>query len=53
MTAIQVEGIAFLSIFWLYWAEGVEPISLDSVSCLGNIALPSVMPPTEMKGIAV
>ena len=54
MSAITVEGIAFFSVAWLYWAEGMdEPLSLDGVPILGDIALPSIIPMTELKGVAV
>ncbi len=54
MNAITVEGIMFFSVAWLYWAEGIaEPLSFDGVPSLSNIALPSTLPTTELKGVAV
>ena len=54
MNAITVEGVTFLSVAWLYWAERiVEPLSLDGAPILGDIALPFLIPTTELKGVAV
>ena len=47
----------FASIAWLYWAMMVrpEPVSLDGVPALKDIAcaVHAMLPPTELKGIAV
>ena len=54
MSAITVEGIMFFSVAWLYWAERIaDPLSFDGVPSLNNIALPSILSTTEIKGIAV
>lgn len=55
MNVVQIEEVMFFSVVWLYWwVEGnEEPLSFDGVPSISNIALPSIIPFVELKGVAV